>query len=586
MLVTQCPRCHESVCVPDELLMGHGKHADSSAKAQCPWCLETLDGSELRAILPPALVLIGDHSFIGAGAPTGSDWAVESDASEFDAIEIDHSENDEAEDEFAFQQTSVEEPEISDISPEHPPQRVIKISVPGKASSAGDISAAMMDIDSSHNRRRSRKGSPLKTMIGVVLGGLLALPIVGTILHFATGQYVPYISDFLPGGGSGGTKTRANQPMPVDFSQPQFAEQSGQTTLDPQRIDGEIRDVPSFSQLPDPADSALQAITGSATNASTEAQDSDPNATTPDIELPDGDNLDTDFPSTNMTIPDLVEGTAATDDAMEENTSPDRSTLDAPIPGDDLFNDALPAETALDSFDPSATLPDDDSADRQGDAMEPATGNDSNDSNPADAIAAQPNPADAEPDADMSLGADDLLADDAEVLAPNILETVTPPDEAASPGVDDEVKRLTNSLEQLTGLAADDPQRGEQTQQLYESLTELAGSVPADSAEKLSPLIDQIAANTSLVIAFAKATPAWVSRTPADRGSEGVVVVGKMSGDVADATFILLNRQELPVILPESVTEVPSGFQIGVGRISGSGADASLTLELLQSIKQ
>jgi hypothetical protein len=88
-----------------------------------------------------------------------------------------------------------------------------------------------------------------------------------------------------------------------------------------------------------------------------------------------------------------------------------------------------------------------------------------------------------------------------------------------------------------------------------------------------------------LVVAFAKATPDWLARSAADRGTEGAIVVGKLTGDASSANMLLSNRQELPVTLPTSVDAVPEGVQIGLGIITGSGRDASISLDLLQTVK-
>lgn len=640
MLVSQCPRCHESVCVPDELLIGHGKSADASAKAQCPWCLETLDGSELRAILPPVLVLVGDHSLITSGAASGADWdggsedfsdlgtddgvsgaaavqyfrdanisledhaahipSYESEASELDSVDIDQSNDDATENyqvgdrsEYAFQPSNLARSGVADASADNPPQRVIKISVPGKVGGGGDILAPMMDVDSSHGRRRNRKGSPLKTMTGVVLGGLLALPIVGTILHFATGQYIPYMSDILPGGGTGSTESRANQPMSVQYSQPQSELQSGITNLEGQRIDGDIRDVPSLGQLPDPADSALQAITGDATNENTETKINDPKSALPEVAMAESAEADTDstarpgdgFPAPNTSIPELVADTFE-EDLLSNDSGPDSRFSDDAFPVNDLVDNELPTSESGDRLDSVAVLPKDAATGGETDVMAQEDAFDIDDVTPLESLTPNPSPADVSADVAPTSDAEDLFADKTDIPFPTPVVPETPAIAATSLDVDAEVDQLTNSLAQITALATDDPKRGNQIQQLYESLTELAGRVPTESSAKLSPLLDQIAANTSLVIAFAKATPAWVSRSPEDRGGDGVVVVGKMSGDATDATFTLLNRQELPVTLPAPLTEVPSGFQIGLGHITGSGADASLALKLLQSVKQ
>lgn len=662
MLVTQCPRCHESVCVPDTLLTDHGKYADVDAKAQCPWCLETLDGSELRAILPPALVLVGDHSLVSSGATVEEDWATdnedfsslrtnrevrsavaenhfrdadisledhgassrdyESEVSELDSVEIDHSHEDDTADEaeFEFQQPASVRAGVGSVVPDNPPQRVIKISVPGKSGAGVDKSAGMMDIDPSNTRRRSKKGSPLKTMIGVVLGGLLALPIVGTILHFATGQHIPYLSDVLPGGGTARTQIRANQPMLTDDPQTQVAVQPSQTPLQGRLIDDDIQDVPAFDQLPDPADTALQAITGGATNANAERDKesiSPPNSSAalsgttppeatgttgtdlgtaaPEVESLEATMPDTNFPSTDATDLELADDTAD-DDTPPKSDGPDSNMFDTTIPGDDLLGDDLTDDAGIDNVDPTTMLPDSTPTDDVAEFMEQDGAVDFNDVNllgadptnadPLSVAPVNPDSSKSAPDADMKADDDDLFAGISEIPVPSLVAPDAPSVEPPSLDVDAEVAQLTNSLGQINGLAANDPQRGERIQQFYEALTKLAGNVPADSVTKLSPLLDQIASNTGMVIAFAKAAPEWVGRRPADRGGDGVIVVGKMSGDTEDATFTLLNRQELSVKMPASMSDVPPGFQIGLGRITGSGPDASLDLELLQTIKQ
>lgn len=658
MLVTQCPRCHESVCVPDALLSG-GQTSDSSARAQCPWCLETLDSSELRATLPPALMLVGEQAVLSSGDAPPDEWAgieraaashrtshdassfpaegqfrdidrqrqdhgpptqpLEGEASELDSSEIAFA-DEQDDNELAFQRPVSPQPATRSGAPASPPERVIKIRVPGKSGAGGDRSGAMMDVDASHGRRRSKRSSPLKTLIGVALGGLLALPIVGIILHYATGQYVPYVSDILPGGGSPLAKIRTNSPMPVDHSQPIVSDQPTPNPLPEPSVGEEMTTGAAPDEQPDPAQSALQAITGDATRPNTVSDPQDsypltsdapenlgtlPGSTAPDAEMPAANTPDTaapqtEPPSANMadnTLPDstlmdsalmdsaqpdsnLFDDTQL-DDALFDDTPLDDTQLDDALPGDDVSDGDV-----LDQFDLDSMQPDRAAAITEADPANPldvATGNtNTGNTNTFDATPTAPEPM-SPADPATRPDTDDLFdgASDPAAPAPFSPALLTP-----SVDVEAEIAQLIGSIDQINALPSDAPQRVELTQQLYESLSKLAGEVPANSMEKLSPVLDEIASNTNLVIAFARATPDWVSRPAADRGGNGAVVVGRMSGDAAEATFTLLNRQELPVTMPPSVTSVPTGFQIGVGQITGDGADAVLTLDLLQSINQ
>ncbi len=697
MLITQCPRCHESVCVPDALLADVGSPAPhSSAKAQCPWCLETLDPSELRAALPPALVLVGEHALLSSGDHGNDDWAVESssvsslaadrrstqrsegqfrdaefvledhgthngsvrsDVSEPDSIDIEHADDgyeelEKEETELTLQQPVFPKPKSAGTASSNLPQRVIKISVPGK--SGAEKAAAMRDIDPSLSRRRRRKkSSPLKTMLGVALGGLLALPIVGLILHFVAGQYVPYISDLLPDGGNSVARVRPNSPLPIDDSQPQPqpADQTGQPPLQGQSLGEDITALPASGRLPDPADAAMEAIAGEANdptrtdvetnnrrnpvapeNSSIALNNSPPadnlssdNAALdvatpsenapedavfestrsgfelPDDKLPDDESTNDKLVDSELTDSDAVEetfaGSVGPDTAVAESILtdtgspgmdlPDTGEADGDLPTRDTFDNVLPGGeepslSGIDSFSPDAAMPN-----GKLDSVEEFDVADADDSNSFDTTPLAPDTAaPVAPDTKMNADSAELFGDTSEIAFPSPVapEPVAP--ESPVMDLDAEVARLGSSLEQIKNLSADAPQRGELIQQLYESLSHLAGDVPAGSADKLNPLLEEIASNTSVMIAFAKATPGWVSRSPADRGNDGVIVVGRMSGSTEDATFTLLDQRKLPVDLPATTTTVPTGFQLGLGRISGTGENASLTLESLESIKQ
>ncbi len=634
MLVTQCPRCHESVRVPDALFAG-GDTPDASAQVQCPWCLETLEGRELSAVLPPALVLVGNHASLAAvatddtvsddnwGTNNWTDTAVDAARSmaspaaatamgvaatgagalgiageaigdvkgELPSLgfpELPSLESPDAPDLSVAEQDlldapsldGLEAPELDELDiidmdadielPDMPvddadfsnmetveEMEPLDLNEPvnfvseefGDASASDDTDgietqlpemdfsdaemldddverldndiaivptvdvktespeltlqepapvnrkapAVMMDVSST--RRRSNDGMSIKKILPVALGGLLSLPIVGTILHYVKGTHVPVLSDFLPGGGGGSTpQLRANTPAPQYNS-----ELDEPALIDDRPLVG--RDLAGSSNSSSP-DVGADAATNAALGAIAAAANTD--------DMPE---LDFSEPIEDPSVPEPAD-LATTDE-------PIMSVSEVP---------ATPDAGELFSTPPANT--------------------------------------------------DDLFAETADTSEPADAPEPTPP----AFDVDATVGDVSQSLDALAAMPATDPDRAEAIQQAYESLSKLVGDVPAGSEEKLQPLLSKVAGNMPLAVAFAKATPDWLARSAAERGTEGAIVVGKMTGDASSANMLLSNRQELPVTLPASVDAVPEGFQIGLGIITGSGRDVSLTLDLLQAV--
>jgi hypothetical protein len=617
--------------VPDALFAG-GDTPDAAAQVQCPWCLETLEGRELSAVLPPALVLVGAHAALtanttgdtaaeenwgtdnwsdtarslaspaaatamgavatGAGtlgiagkaigdakaelpsldfpelssldSPDTADLSVAEqelldapsldglDAPELDELDIvdvdadlqlpemkvhdtDFSNMETVEE---LQPLDSDEPvnfvseefgdagvseETSDIETNLPEMNfsdaemldenvemldddVANIPTIDEDTDASELTfqepapvqrktpEVMMDVSST--RRRRSDGMSIKKVLPVALGGLLSLPIVGTILHYVKGTHVPVLSDFLPGGGGGSApQLRANTPAPQynssDLDEP--------VLIDDGPLAG--RDLAGRSNSASP-DVGMDAATNAALGAIAAAANSDPDA----------------MPELDFSKP--IEDPSELEPA-------DLAAADEPIA-------SVPEMTAtLNADDPFSASP---------------------------------------------TNTDDLLADTPEPTdAP---EPTTPAFDA-----DGAVSEVSQSLDALAAMPTTDPDRAEAIQQAYESLSKLVGDVPAEAKEKLQPLLSKVAGNMPLVVAFAKATPDWLARSADDRGTEGAIVVGKLTGDASSANMLLSNRQELPVTLPTSVDAVPEGVQIGLGIITGSGRDASISLDLLQTVK-
>ncbi|MBB3207274.1 hypothetical protein FHS27_003095 [Rhodopirellula rubra] len=614
MLVTKCPRCHESVRVPDALLAGSG--AAQTVQAKCPWCLETLSGKEISEAMPPALVIVGDEAEL-AGDWDGDNWSGSQDAPpeasamgpvaaagsaasssvgvapmaaagagamglagvNFDEpspseMKVDPSSATVEDSDFSDMETVEELGEVSfetavdtqsDIAPDVGIVSEEDLSVEGfdgdssddadslaattamtpemmESEDTDDLSAFMVDEDDARgtkpaeimmdvtSRRRRRSGSPIKTMLGVALGGALSLPIVGTILHFL-GQDIPVISDVLPRIGGSKTQVRANTPMPLDNFEPRVVEDEPVTG---RPIGEEIGDVTGAETTPDPAAAALSEITGE----------------TPGMSLP-GD----------VAAPAEV----ASEDAFAptDNFSPvdNSEPVDNLLPNDSAsaVEEIASAETPAFSEPGAMGLPD---------SFEPAM------------------PELPESDSDSS----DLFAggsEEPEAIASEIAEPTQPePSMPELPSFDlaSEVAQVSGSLAEIKAMDASDPQRASLIQQTYESLSGLAGSVPKESVSELRPVLRELASDVSVVVAFAKSTPEWIARTSEERGGDGALVVGKMSSINGQNTFLLSSKQEVPVSLPADVDTAPSGIQIGLGQVQGSGRDATLSLDLIQGI--
>lgn len=299
MLVTQCPRCHESVSVPDRLC---NPAFSSSAQAQCPWCLATLHASEIRSIVPPALVLIGDeHTVFNDQAdavvvPTQSDNDLETEESTQDEFTFVDDEPLRSEDEFQ----PIEIPHVG-------------------------TSPAMMDVD--HSRRKRKSSGGIRSILGVVLGGLLALPIVGLLLH-VLGRPAPIIGDvletYIPMGNRQ-VVNRASGPMPYTPTNPAPA--------DDQPIQGRsLADEMTPLELnpgTSPAESALAEL---------------------------GMGAGTDSPSTGpemLPLPDPAPAEAELPDVEEVNLTPaDERVLES----DAVFNADPDAQPNLSAVLPSAVM--------------------------------------------------------------------------------------------------------------------------------------------------------------------------------------------------------------------------------------
>ncbi len=190
-MISNCPRCHESYRVPTESL-------PEDAYAKCPWCHETFPLQEALRQLPPLLKIIGadgrEISGLGMagkslGAATGlsamayaantAGMGSQSDMEEMELDEdLDGSVTFDTTGDFDAPSSSmrIEVGDDDEIDPEFTIQ-----------DARGTQSVAPMRVQplpplAGAPSRRKKKGSPLKTLIGIALGPLIAIPAAAGIL--------------------------------------------------------------------------------------------------------------------------------------------------------------------------------------------------------------------------------------------------------------------------------------------------------------------------------------------------------------------------------------------------------------------
>ncbi|MDA1053298.1 MAG: hypothetical protein O3C40_22845 [Planctomycetota bacterium] len=154
MTIANCPRCCEQVSVPE--------NASPEATVRCPLCQDEYPLAEALAQLPPSLIVVSDFGETPATAGADeedSPWA---------AFNVDDHDGDE-----------VALAPMDDAGPAAP----FDIAR-GTATTSGKPTAAIRSI----SRSTKPKGNPIKSVLSIVIGGLMAFPIAQLILWYLPGD--------------------------------------------------------------------------------------------------------------------------------------------------------------------------------------------------------------------------------------------------------------------------------------------------------------------------------------------------------------------------------------------------------------
>ncbi|MCM2369383.1 hypothetical protein [Aporhodopirellula aestuarii] len=590
--------------MPDALLAAGG--AAQSVQAKCPWCQETLSGKEINAIMPPALVIIGDEAALASEGNVGGEWGNDSwsgdtstpirtaasapaaslgsaasvaggnvvspaasvGAGAMSMAGLDLNDPGELEPVSESSATTVRDTdfaqletveEVDTVHLEEQPTEIEDVAVDSEsAKSEADeldfIDEIEADVDDGDlgitseaeddelsefmvndpDESDTRGSKPAEIMMDVSarrrrkssspIKSVIGVALGGLLSLPIVGTILHFLGQDIP-VISDILPAVGGSKTQLRASTPMPLDNFEPRIVDDEPVTGrpigeELNDATDANEFVDPASVALSEITGDSV---------DP--------MPPNDLSPTnDFGGTPQDNPvdfTAVDNTDAATPAIEESAEEMMTLPDSVEP--EMAEPEMP-ELAI------PELP----------AMESIAGSDSS----------------------------DVFSDSSAEVEP--FETTEP--ESPAVDVEAEVASLNKALDEIAAMDANDPARDAVVQETYENLSRLAGTVPSESMSELQPVLGKLSKDMKLVIAFTKASPAWISQSREERGSDGALVVGKMSSDDSGVSIRLVNKQELPVTLPSDVATAPSGYQIGLGQLQGSGRDATLSLDLIQSI--
>ncbi len=170
MTIANCPRCSEQVSVPES--------ASREATVQCPLCQEEYSLAEALAQLPPSLIVVSDFG------ETAAPDMVDDEDSGWGDLKLDDDD--------------VEEVALAPMGDAAPAAPFDFTS--GSAPAGGKAKTAVRPS----SRARKPKGSPIKSILSIVIGGVMAFPIAQLILWYLPGDWKrdfgagPIVAQYVP----------------------------------------------------------------------------------------------------------------------------------------------------------------------------------------------------------------------------------------------------------------------------------------------------------------------------------------------------------------------------------------------------
>ncbi len=549
MILSTCPRCSESLRVPETEL-------PADAYAQCPWCSETFPVFEITDHLPPIVHLWDangqplaiSHAAVAAGI-VGS-----AEANPFTGAVIDDSDRDAGpgadtvvsdtwQESAADEDLVTFEEEAEDAGEQ---QHVDELGFESESAAVGavDIQVATPNesvAERDHQPMRVRakptskkKGSPIRTLIGVALGPVLALPLVALIL-WALGKPLPNLG-FWPFDGSLNKAQQRSAAPPSDFDSSTRSQSAG--TQKPRVLNS------GGSLLDD--DSAV------AKAAKDIAGDSPSNT----LSGPDGQL--SDLNQGRMTLP-AEEDTRAKKrrpaskqvaDASEQLVIPDGVAV---YPGDTQAVSKQPKKPTIDKDAASSQL----------------------ELKPSSMVIKEPGKAEtSEPESNTLRLPESSVPE----LVPELTKSRDSPELLAA------IESASDWITDLQSKRAESAGTPRDLAMTYVAISAVGTQDADPNSESMKELLDQISASP-LLEDLSIAGPQWWNYST--RPNNGILLIGAADGDANGSTITLKGKEKtavVPVILPSGVSLPKSDRVIALGLITNGDGSSAVQLTAIQPL--
>ncbi|MEM9367506.1 MAG: hypothetical protein AAGD07_16055 [Planctomycetota bacterium] len=494
---------------------------------KCPFCLALLDSREVLRSLPPLMerVSIQDE----ASRPPIADTA------EFALGPVDDFQ-DESFQEDSGQETVAMTPEDLEAMATLEPDEEGEIPDEYQLDEAPEPvagAAPMMDVSNIRSRKRKKKNSGWKSILGMIGGGLIAVPLAGGILlaiSILTGRQFDF--GFYPFDGSFGepnVRVTASTPTPMSTgSQP--ASGPGRETPPPTGKSLAMDLAPlDDDSVPDPTQSALAEIVG------------------------DGS--------------DLEEARRSEDDATQIFPEADSSAESA----------------SLTSSESEMVLPPVDAPEAPLAAIEPELmiqGENEAAANPMAEIENEPILEPAASSGLMVVGEETTTVD--VETQPISLENPKPVEVPGDPLFTAQFEEVVDVMRRYHELPESDERRPKALNYAFSQLSKLAAHPEAEKDAKLGQLLQGIATEGTLLQKFAPLTPAWISEQVTGNEETGVLVVGKIIEQGGEQRVQVAGRKSYPVHVSEGL-RVPDNVFVGLGRVRSQKATQVIDLVRIET---
>jgi hypothetical protein len=308
MMITHCPRCHEPYRVP-------GDSFPADAYAKCPWCHETFPLQEALRRLPPVLKIIGaDGRELTGIVAAGNSLRANASAANIGATayaatsagirrEIDTEIDDNLDGSVTFDPTGDFDQPSSPMQievgsdDELDPEFVIR-DAGGTQTVAPRRVQPLPPLSSSP--RRKKKGSPIKTLLGVALGPVIAIPAAAGILlglDYMGIKEAPNLGVWPMDGSYSSMAASTNRTAAAPMPSNQESNLSPSPSNPPQgrSLGEELGTTDTVTVGSDPATEAFEQIgspdsttvTDTVTTAAIEATSSIPEVSVPEVSVPE-----------------------------------------------------------------------------------------------------------------------------------------------------------------------------------------------------------------------------------------------------------------------------------------------------------